>query len=96
MSLAEWLKTAKALGAVLVVGLILGAGLPALFSFGVASLYSGQPEKGGTVAVAQNPLRQAAGWASFLVVALAVLFGIAVIMEKALKTHLGVDVTFWN
>ncbi|MGL6236671.1 MAG: hypothetical protein ACRC20_15175 [Segniliparus sp.] len=96
MSLAEWLKTAKALGTVLVVGLVLGAGLPALFSFGVASLYSDQPENGGAVAITRNPLRQAAGWASFALVALAVLFGIAVIMEKVLKAHFGLDVTFWN
>jgi hypothetical protein len=70
----------QAIFTVLIVGVIFGAGLPALFATGLTSLYGGQAETNGTVVATKNPARVAAGWLAFAVVVALIAFGIAVII----------------
>lgn len=81
------LKALGALWQVLVVGLLLGAGLPALFALGLRSLNSGRTvavggsTQGGLDDTSRpSPLGLAGAVVCFAVVILAVLFGIVVII----------------
>ncbi len=81
-----------ALGAVwkvLVVGLILGAGLPALFAIGVRGLAigNGHEREDGTVHQ-PNPLGNVLAAVAFVVVIAAVLLGIAMIVASGFKYEL--------
>ena len=79
------IPTLQALGQVLVVGILLGAGLPALFALGVRALNAER-----TVVLAVTPANRdsskpspaalAAAGICFGVCILAVLFGIAVVL----------------
>jgi hypothetical protein len=75
-----FLGVGKAVITVLIVGVIFGAGLPALFAAGLTSLYGGEPETGGTVAATKNPARVAFAWLAFAAVLALIAFGIAVIV----------------
>ncbi|GAA3286246.1 MULTISPECIES: hypothetical protein [Dactylosporangium] len=71
---------------VLLVGLLLGAGLPALFALGVRSLAWGaggaaEVTEDGTVAKAQ-PAGTVIGWVCFAVVLLGVVLGITFIVAS--------------
>ncbi len=76
-------KEANALWQVLVVGLLLGAGLPTLFALGIKSLNSGRVVRTGQFD-GEDTLPSVAGTvgatACFAVCVLAVLFGIVVII----------------
>jgi hypothetical protein len=81
-----WAKAFSALWQVLAVGLLLGAGIPALFSIGMRSLEHGRvaapvgatnASSDGTVA---GPAGKAGAVVCFGVCILAVLFGIVVII----------------
>ena len=68
---------------VLVVGLVLGAGIPALFALGVR--FSASGAGGEAVMVSSDkgkPLHSAIGAACFLVAALAVVLGITVVVAS--------------
>jgi hypothetical protein len=70
---------------VLVVCLLLGAGLPALFALGIRSLASGtggeaEVHDTGVSAPVPRPAATVAGYACFAVVVLGVLLGIAFIV----------------
>ncbi len=67
---------------VVAIGLLLGAGLPALFSLGVRQL-AVATEPGANVA-----LHKALGWAAFVVVGAAVTLGIAGIVAHGLGVKL--------
>ncbi|EFV13104.1 hypothetical protein [Segniliparus rugosus] len=75
-----FLGVGKAVVTVLVVGVLFGAGLPALFAAGLNSLYGGEPEVGGVVAATKNPARIALAWAAFALVIALIAFGILVII----------------
>lgn len=77
---------------VLVVGLILGAGLPALFAVGLVSFSSGSggPADDGTVR-APNPALKLLGLALFTVVALVIVAAILWITRGTIVHHFGVD-----
>ena len=64
---------------VLLVGLLLGAGLPAIFALGLRSLAGGSASAGSAPASAR-PLGVLGAGLAFLVVVLAVAFGIAVLI----------------
>ena len=76
------LKSLNALWQVLLVGLLLGAGLPALFALGMRSLQHGRtPDADGTVAIGHtSTVSKVGAAAAFSVVGLAVVFGIVVIV----------------
>jgi hypothetical protein len=77
---------------VLVVGLLLGAGLPALFAVGLVGYSHGA---GGTDADgtthAPNPALKYAGVLVFLFVAWVIVTAIAWIMRATIIHHFGVD-----
>ncbi|TWS20441.1 hypothetical protein FK529_03570 [Tsukamurella asaccharolytica] len=77
---------------VLLVGLLLGAGLPALFAVGVRGLAigNGHEREDGTVHQ-PNPLGNVLAIVAFVVVVAAVLLGIAMIVASGFKYELTFD-----
>jgi hypothetical protein len=77
---------------VLVVGLVLGAGLPAVFAFGLVAYSSGAGGEAtdGTVH-APNPLLKYSGIALFVIVGWVIVTAIAWIMRTTIIHHTGVD-----
>ena len=75
-------KAAGQLLMVTIVGLLLGSGLPVVFSLGMRALTAGRPTsmEGHEVAGRANPLALTLAILCFTVVVAAVLFGIAVII----------------
>jgi hypothetical protein len=77
---------------VLVVGLLLGAGLPAVFALGLRTYSSGA---GGTDAdgttTAPNPALKYLGIALFLFVAWVIITGVFWITRTTIIHHFGVD-----
>lgn len=67
---------------VLLAGLILGAGLPAVFALGIRSLAWGAGGEAETDAAPPNPLGTVLGWVLFAVVLLGVLLGITYIVAS--------------
>lgn len=77
---------------VLIVGLILGAGLPAVFAVGltVYSTGAGGADTDGTVH-APNPLLKVVGLALFTFVAAVIVVAILWITRNTINHHFGVD-----
>ena len=75
---------------VLAVGLVLGAGLPAIFATGLVaySRGSGHSEVGGA-AVSPNPALKAAGLLLFAVVAAVIVIAILYITRTTIIHHFG-------
>ena len=77
---------------VLVVGLILGAGLPALFATGLVAFANGD---GGThedgTTYAPNPVLKVLGLALFILVAAVIVIAILWITRTTIIHHTGVD-----
>ena len=77
---------------VLVVGLVLGAGLPAVFAGGLVAYANGAggEHSDGTVA-APNPILKFLGLALFVLVGAVVLLAIQWITRSTIIHHTGVD-----
>ena len=80
-------STLHSLWQILVVGIVLGAGLPAMFAVGVRFLTSTAPDTdrrtiGGTLAAT----------ACFAVIAIAILVGVAYIMKNFLAHDFGIHI----
>lgn len=77
---------------VLLVGLILGAGLPALFAVGVRGLAvgNGHEREDGTVHK-PNPMSNALAAIAFLIVIIAVVLGVSMIVASGFKYELTFD-----
>lgn len=77
---------------VLVVGLVLGAGLPALFATGLTAFSSGAGEESadGTVS-APNPVRKYLGVALFVFVGWVIVTAVLWITRATIIHHTGVD-----
>ena len=75
---------------VLVVGLVLGAGLPAIFAYGLVaySAGSGNAETDGT-ATAPNPALKVLGLALFAVVAAVIVIALLWITRTTIEHHFG-------
>ena len=77
---------AQAIWKVLLYGLLLGAGLPALFAGGIRAMAHGQggdaEVRGGSAPPAPHPAGRAVGVACFAVVVLCVALGIAIIVAS--------------
>jgi hypothetical protein len=86
------MQYAESILKVLVVGLVLGAGLPAVFALGMVSYSNGA---GGTEADgtthAPNPALKYLGIALFLFVAWVIVTAIAWIMRTTIIHHTGID-----
>ncbi|WP_375503139.1 hypothetical protein [uncultured Jatrophihabitans sp.] len=72
-----------ALWKIVVVGLICGAGLPAVFAFGLKALDLGQHDgdSGGTATATRNPVGIALAAVCFAVVLVAIGWGIYLIVD---------------
>lgn len=88
----DWAGMGQSAVKVFVVGLVFGAGLPALFSVGMKLWDAGSTttNEDGTVSKG-NPATMAAGAICFLVVVLAVLAGLGLIMQKTIKHYTGIE-----
>ncbi|WP_206489051.1 hypothetical protein [Rhodococcus sp. KRD162] len=88
--------TLDSLWQVVLVGLLLGAGLPAIFAFGLKALSVGEPSDEaaatGTTRVARPALATAAAITCFAVVIVAIVAGIAFIMKDFLNSSFGITV----
>lgn len=75
-------KALSSLGTVVVIGLLLGAGLPAVFAAGLRALSMGQTVSadGQDAAGQTSPAGRALAFLCFAVVVAAALFGIVVIV----------------
>lgn len=77
---------------VLAVGLILGAGLPALFSVGMLAYSHGAGgEEADHLIHKPNPALKLLGIVLFLFVALVILTGVAWITKSTIMHHFGID-----
>ncbi|MFM9378398.1 hypothetical protein [Gordonia sp. VNK21] len=78
---------------VLAVGLVLGAGLPALFAVGMRLVAKGdgEPAPDGTV-TAPNPALKAVGYVLFAIVAAVILLGILWITRQTIYFHFDVKI----
>lgn len=88
--------TLDSLWQVVLVGLLLGAGLPAIFAFGLKALSVGETPDDSTgttkVAVARPAVATAAAVLCFAVVVVAIIAGILFIMKDFLDTTFGISV----
>ncbi|BBY28009.1 hypothetical protein [Mycolicibacterium sediminis] len=75
---------------VLAVGLVLGAGLPAVFAVGLVAYSKGAGGAGNDgTAVAPNPALKAAGLALFTFVAAVIVIAILYITKGTIQHHFG-------
>ncbi|BBY44337.1 hypothetical protein [Mycolicibacterium celeriflavum] len=77
---------------VLVVGLVLGAGLPALFATGLVAFSNGAGDESadGTVS-APNPVRRYVGVALFVFVGWVIVTAVLWITRSTIIHHTGID-----
>jgi hypothetical protein len=89
---AEFMEIVSGTLKVLGVGLLLGAGLPLLFSLGIKlqDRGAGGVERDGTV-IAPSPGARIAAWAIFAVVTLVILYGLLFITKGSLDHYLGIQ-----
>jgi hypothetical protein len=82
----------EAIGKVLIIGLLLGAGLPALFATGMVAFSngSGGEHSDGTV-TASNPILKYLGLALFALVAVVILVALLWITRNTIIHHFGID-----
>ncbi|PCK26597.1 hypothetical protein [Rhodococcus qingshengii] len=85
-------NTVDSLWQVVVVGLLLGAGLPAIFAIGLKSLDAGQRGGGSTAVAARSPLAVAGAVVCFAVVLIAIVTGILFIMQGFLSHTFGIEI----
>ena len=77
---------------VLIVGLILGAGLPALFAIGMRAYTLGETTQAdGTMTGRPNPVGRVVGWGVFALVAIIVAIGLLWVCHNTIKYYTGVD-----
>ena len=81
----------EAIFKVLVVGLVLGAGLPAIFAVGLVAFAKGSGDDGvdGVAVVAPNPALKAVGLLLFTLVAAVVVIAILFITKATIIHHFG-------
>lgn len=77
---------------VLLVGLVLGAGLPALFAIGLTAFSRGAGDMNADgTSQAANPALKVIGLALFAVVSLVIVLAVAWITRSTIIHHFGVD-----
>jgi hypothetical protein len=81
----------EAIFKVLVVGLVLGAGLPAIFAVGLVAFSKGAGDDGvdGGAVVAPNPALKVLGLLLFAIVAAVVVIAILFITKATIIHHFG-------
>ena len=71
----------SAIGQVLLVGIIVGAGLPAIFALGVRSLAYGTGGSSEVDSASPHPIGKVLGIICFAIVVLVILLGLAIIIS---------------
>ncbi|MCJ0903837.1 hypothetical protein [Rhodococcus sp. ARC_M6] len=84
-------NTADSLWQIVLVGLLLGAGLPAIFAFGLRALDSRSHSADGSTVEARSHLAIAAAVTCFAVVVIAIVTGILFIMQGFLSHTFGIE-----
>lgn len=86
------MSTVEAIFRVLVVGLLFGAGLPALFAVGMRAYAAGE---GGVdadgVNQAPHPAMKIIGWVMFALVGLIIITAVLWIARASINYHLGIN-----
>ena len=77
---------------VLGLGLVIGAGLPALFTVGITLWSRATPDPGPDGTARRNPAALAGAVLCFAIVLAAVLIGVLWITRKSLEHYLGITV----
>jgi hypothetical protein len=85
--MAAFVTTAQHLGQILVAGVLIGAGLPALFALGVRLLATSDADGGSAV---RRPVGLIGAVACFSLVVVAVVTGILFIMKDFLAHDFGI------
>jgi hypothetical protein len=87
--MTAWINLA-AVGKIVLFGLLVGAGLPALFAVGVRlnAEGAGAAAHGGTV-TQKNPVLVALSWALFALVLVAVVVGVLFVARDFIGHHTG-------
>lgn len=80
---------------VVLVGIVLGAGLPLLFSLGIVlqDKGAGGEHRDGSI-TPPNPAARIGAWAIFVAVGLIVLYGLLFLTHKSLDHYLGITLPF--
>jgi hypothetical protein len=88
----DWTSIVDGTAKVIVAGLIFGAGLPLLFTWGLRLWDTGDEHEqdDGTV-VAGNAIARWAAYAVFAVVAAAIVVGVLYITQKSIDHYLGIE-----
>ncbi|MEZ5210320.1 MULTISPECIES: hypothetical protein [unclassified Gordonia (in: high G+C Gram-positive bacteria)] len=83
----------QAIAQVLAVGLVLGAGLPALFAVGMRCVAAGEGGEDATGALtAPNPALKYLGYLLYIIVAAVILLGILWITRQTIYHHFDVKI----
>lgn len=77
---------------VLAIGLVLGAGLPALFAVGMRLIAAGTASDDGPVVTHDNPGLRIAGYFLYAVVGAVIVVGILWITRQTLYHHLDIQI----
>ncbi|WP_027500693.1 hypothetical protein [Rhodococcus sp. UNC363MFTsu5.1] len=85
-------KTVDSLWQVIAVGLLLGAGLPAIFALGLRALDSGSATDPATATTTRRPVAVIAAGTCFAVVIVAIITGILFIMQGFLSHTFGIEI----
>lgn len=83
----------ESIGKVLIIGLLFGAGLPALFAFGLRAHAAGgeQIDDNGTVTPG-NPAAKALAYLLYGIVVVAILLGLLWITRHTILFHTGIKI----
>ncbi|MFZ2510200.1 MAG: hypothetical protein WAW85_03825 [Gordonia sp. (in: high G+C Gram-positive bacteria)] len=82
----------KSIANVLAIGLILGAGLPALFAVGIRMIATGTASDDGPVVTHDNPGLRFVGYFLYAVVGAVIVLGILWITRQTLYHHMGIQI----
>lgn len=88
----DFADIAQSIASVLALGLLLGAGLPALFAAGMRLVAAGTADPEARVATAGNPALRIAGYLVYAFVAVIILLGILWITRQTLYHHLDLQI----
>jgi hypothetical protein len=83
------LDTAESLWKVFLIGLVLGAGLPAIFAVGVRLLSPELARSGGVERPGGAAIRLVVGWMALLLVVVSIAAGILYVMKDFLAQTFG-------
>lgn len=88
----DFVDIGESIASVLAIGLVLGAGLPALFAFGMRLVAAGTASDDGPVVTTSNPALRVAGYFLYGVVAFVIILGILWITRQTLYHHLDLKI----